>query len=213
MSLVNVITNPDEKVNIQAIKSISSAVHLHFNPDSSYNGFQFRFKRKGENPSRSEYEKDPLKYKYEQIYKRVQTRNDVVLYCMANILAGATFIREYSDAPFERWLGGLQNIGYAFEQDIEAIKKYLEKNKIAFNEFFVIKGSSQVPPIYTEELNINTLATLDTILRFTDDQKKLMQDPLKLLHNYIHKVQAYSPFIRPFVDGAKVAQTVLGTFK
>ena len=203
----------DSIVNAQDVPTIERAVRNHFNPDTSYDGFKYGFSMKTKELTREEFEKLPNYHKIMSIYKQYKTKNDLVLYFMANYLAGKKHITEYDAIHLNHWLGSLQSIEYTFTDEIQKMYEVLEKRDITFTEYLVPFDRKSTPQIYTDSWNINTITQMQIVLHFAEAQRQVMTDPLNVIRNYGHKLIAYAPFIVPYTDVGIVSTSIITTFK
>lgn len=192
--------------------STFTAMSLHFNPESNYNAFKFNFK--GPRCKRETFESHKNRYQFEKLAKAYPKRNDVILYSLANIIAGNTWIGECNDGAYAKWQGKIQALDYNFKSEIAILAE--EAQGLSFDTCIVAVSPTEIPLIYRlyseGKLSLETLAILQNLLNFTPALNKKLVDPLEVSRNVSFRVTRYAPFLTPVLNLSKYTENILSVF-
>lgn len=184
--------------------------NLHFSYEKNYDAFTFNFK--GPRCKRETFMKMNHRFVFEKIAKRYPQRNDIILYSVANIIHGNTWIGQTSEEVYEQWKGKIQALDYKFKSDMSNAREHTD------NFDLLIKGQdpTQIPLIYrlykSNQITLETLATLDILLNFTSGLNKTLSDPLEISKRISHLTSKYSPFLKSKINKKKCKEVIISLF-
>ena len=93
------------------------------------------------------------------------------------------------------WQKGQATLGYAFEQDLDAVAQYMEAKGHTFNDLFETMGGH--PPLLRlyirGEVSLDTIIIMDIVLGYTQRWDKVLRDPL--WEQLSFKIRKYKPFL------------------
>lgn len=183
---------------------------LHFSYERDYDAFRFNFK--GPRCKRETFSKMSHRYLFEKIVKRYPYKNDIILYSVANIIHGNTWIGQTSDEAYEQWKGKIQSIDYAFKSQLTQAREHTDN----FDILIMGEEPTQIPLIYrlykSNIISLETLASLDILLNFTSGLNKTLSDPLEISKRISHLTSKYSPFIKSKINKKKCKEVIISLF-
>lgn len=193
---------------------VYTAMSLHFNPDRTFDAFKFNFK--GPRVRRETFMKNRNRFQFEKLAKTYKTKNDIILYCLANLVAGKEWITEFNDDVFITWQGNLQRIEYIFKEDLNILADYCDDNDMTFDTLIMPPDRKNLPCIYkllhTKSVTIETLAIIESLVGFTPDLDKRLTDPLEVAKGISHKVRGYSTFLSKGLEKERFLKIILNAF-
>lgn len=93
------------------------------------------------------------------------------------------------------WQKGQATLGYAFEQDLDAVAQYMEAKGHTFNDLFETMGGH--PPLLRlyikRRISLETLIIMDMVIKFMSNWDKTLVDPL--WEQLSFKIKNYKPFL------------------
>ena len=194
--------------------STFTAMSLHFNSERDYDAFKFNFK--GPRCKRETFMGHKNRYQFEKLAKTYPKRNDVILYSLANILAGNKWIGECNEGAYNTWTGKIQALDYNFKTDVMWLGEEGEKESLTFDECFIppdLNDPHLIYRLYVEgKMSIETLAIFENMLNFTPRLNKELKDPLDVSKGTSFLVSKYAPFLVHAADLKKYTENVLSVF-
>lgn len=194
--------------------STFTAMSLHFNSERDYDAFKFNFK--GPRCKRETFMGHKNRYQFEKLAKTYPKRNDVILYSLANILAGNKWIGECNEGAYNTWTGKIQALDYNFKTDVMWLGEEAEKESLTFDECFIPPDLNDSPLIYRlyveGKMTIETLAIFENMLNFTPRLNKELKDPLDVSKGTSFLVSKYAPFLVHTTDLKKYTENILSVF-
>jgi len=194
--------------------STFTAMTLHFNPERDYDAFKFNFK--GPRCKRETFMSHKNRWQFEKLARAYPKRNDVILWSLANILAGNRWIGECSEDEYNLWTGRIQALDYNFKGDVTTLAEAAGKRGFTFDQCFVPPELSEQPLVYSlhaeGNLSIETLAVFENLLGFTTRLNKELIDPLEVSRGTSFLVSKYAPFLVHAADLKKYTENVLSVF-
>lgn len=200
----------DIKADAYDIWCIGLAIKLHFEPESGFDAIKYSFK--GPKVSHDKFDTLPMRYAYEKLAKQLVYKNEVILYVLANVIAGNNFIADYSDDVYLKWQSRIQSLEYNFKADMKKLAAFCNEEDVTFDEALLPANRNNPPKIYSAKLWLETLASLDYILHYTEHQDKYLNDPLDVSSDTIKMIQAYTPFIKSLVDVKTLPRIITSAF-
>lgn len=165
----------------------------HFTKDS-YDYFKYCGKSRA---SISSFNSRKDKYFFEKL-SRKKTDTEILQFFVANFVDSDTpdsvYISELmrtGEDIYIQWMKRNQSVFYMFKTEVEV---FLSKNR--FNDFFKCNSSTHPEVIkkYLQNLiSVETLVILDTILNYTKEYDKKLNDPVWDLISM--RIKKYKPFI------------------
>jgi hypothetical protein len=112
---------------------------------------------------------------------------------------------------YDEYVKRMNNFDFNIKQDIEQIKKYMEKYEVNFDDIFKVDGINH-PVIMkmslSKTISIETVAVLDMIIEFIKDIDNSLDDPLWRDHSKL--IKNYKPFLEvDVVKSKKIIMDVL----
>lgn len=113
-----------------------NAMSLHFREGSSYNYFKYRGKT---NCSQATLEKRNDKYTFQSLAKKLRNEEEAKDFLVANFISGKTYIRNFSEDTFLKFMGYKEAYLYKFSEDLsETNVKNAVDLAISGNEKYLI---------------------------------------------------------------------------
>tara|TARA_B100001094_G_scaffold50444_1_gene46043 strand:+ start:11970 stop:12605 length:636 start_codon:yes stop_codon:yes gene_type:complete len=194
--------------------STFTAMSLHFNSERDYDAFKFNFK--GPRCKRETFMSHKNRYQFEKLARAYPKRNEVILYSLANLIAGNKWIGECNEGAYNNWTGKVQALDYNFKTDVATIGEEAERQSLTFDQCFLPDDLSEPPLIYKlyvgGKISIETLAVFENMLSFTSRLNKKLIDPLEVSKGTSFLVSKYAPFLVHAADLKKYTENVLSVF-
>lgn len=191
---------------------IYTAISLHFKPGQKYDAIKYNFKGPKCNPAKFEAHKQ--KYVFEKLVSKYPKKNDFVCYCIANEIAGNSWISDYTHQAYIEWLGRLQRLDYIFSEDIKTLEN--ESDVLGFDECIIPSNHKDVPLIYqlykSGKITFETLAILENLLQYTRDVTAKIDDPLDVCKDMSEKIVKYAPLIISLMRIDKYTEDIMSSF-
>ncbi len=169
-----------------------NALKLHFETDG-YDAFKYNFKTKVK-PQSFFNRRD--KYFFAKIGKNYG--KDALTYYVANFKEGVSYVgdmvNEVGETNFKNHQKVAQSITRVFQDDINKLSEINETN---FNGLFMSEEGQQpliVQLWLQEEIHLETLVILDSILGFMQRESKNISDTL-IWPDIQRKILKYAPFV------------------
>lgn len=189
------------------------AITLHFKKDSNYDAFKFSFK--GPRMKRESLESSKNKWTLEKLARTYPRKNDLILYFLANTLAGNSWIGGMSAETYQEWLGKIQRLDYTFKTEMSNLAEICNERHLTFDQAIMPSDHSDFPLIYTlhqrKELSLESLVILESLISFTKGMYKIT-DPLEIISDISNKIQKYMPFLRSEMKSAVHKKIALDIF-
>lgn len=212
-----IILSTDSKPNPIEVRGIFLGIKLHFDPSKTYDAFKYKFK--GPYCKRETFLSSRDKYHYEKLATKYNKHNDVILYSLANIISGKTWIREADENTYLEWTAKMQRLNYTFDEDIKTLHDEAENENIdCFDNVIIPKDANdgKLPLIYrlyqSDKITLETLVILDTICDYTKNLDSKISDPLKIASEISSLIRAYKPFLNSIMKLEKNTATIIKLF-
>jgi len=212
-----IVLSTDSKPTPIQVRGIFLSIKLHFDVSKSYDAFKYKFK--GPYCKRETFLSSRDKYQYEKLATKYKKSNDIILYSLANIISGKTWVGEADENCYLEWTSKIQRINYTFDQDILTLKDAADDEGIdCFDNTIIPKNTNDgdLPLIYrlyqSDKIALETLVVLDTICDYTKDLENKISDPLKISHEISSLVKAYKPFLTSILKLEKNTATIIKSF-
>lgn len=195
--------------------SIYTALNLHFNPEREYDAIKYNFKGPKCDPIKFTSNKN--KFQFEKLVKKYPNKNDIIRYCLANILEGKKWIADCSEQIYAKWSAHIQALDYKFKEDMTKLSEYAEKNNLTFDQCMINEEDfTQIPIIYKlyqgKSITLETLTCLNFLMNFVDRFDKKLVDPLGVSQQITFKIRKYTPFLQSVYQPKKYTDTIINLF-
>ena len=150
------------------------------------------------------------------ITANLKKKGSVIIWSLANILAGNRWIGECSEDEYNLWTGRIQALDYNFKGDVTTLAEAADSAGLTFDQCFVPPELNDQPLVYSlhaeGNLSIETLAVFENLLGFTTRLNKELIDPLEVSRGTSFLVSKYAPFLVHAADLKKYTENVLSVF-
>ena len=210
-----VITQDSNKINASDVWQIYMAVKLHFQSSSKFDAFKFNFR--GPRLKSGSTNESKSKWTLEKLSKKYPRKNDIILFILANILAGKEWIGDMNEDIYSTWIAKIQRMNYTFKSEIAELYKVCLEKDVLFDDAFISKDNIEVPLIYKmsyhEKLSLESLVILQILIRFIKNIENSMSDPLGIIGDINNKILQYLPFLKEEINLDNSRDIILKTFK
>jgi len=202
----------NSRISAPDVWSLYMGIQLHFKP-GSYDAFKFNFKGPrlkigSPTEARNKWTLDKLSKKY--------TKNDLILYFLANTISGNSWIGGMSDEVYQEWVAKIQRMDYTFKSEMSNMLSECEKFNLSFDETILPKDRSNFPLIYTlhqrNKLSLESLVILNNLISFTKDVINNFKDPLDIISDINHRILKYSKFLNSEMNLDKHRDIIINLF-
>ena len=204
----------DIRVSSMDIWSIYMSINLHFKQGSKYDAFKFNFK--GPQLKKGGSSEAKNKWALEKLSRNYNKKNDVILYFLANILEGTTWLGDMNDGVYQDWIARIQRLDYAFKSEMRILSDYCNKHNITFDESIIPEDRTSVPPIYSlysrKEICLESLVCLENLVGFTKGITRSIKDPLGFIEDISNRIIKYKPFLQSEMNIEKHRDIVINLF-
>jgi len=211
---VIILTNDVTRMHPEDVWQIYMSIKLHFETSSKLDAFKYDFR----GPRLKIGSSNELKNKWtlEKLSKKYSKKNELILYFLANILDGKDWIGDTCDESYQVFLAKIQRLDYTFKSDMNKLLDMCSEKGFSFDDAFTSKDRSDFPLIYSlykrEDISLETLVILDTLIGFTKDINKNIADPLGIINDISYKIMQYKPFLKSEMLLEKYRELIIKLF-
>jgi len=209
-----IVLSKDIGIAPSDVWQVYMSISLHFKSGSKYDAFKFNFK--GPKLKRGSVTEARNKWSLEKLSKTYPKKNDLILYFLANILEGNTWIGGMNDNTYHQWCAKIQRLDYTFKSEMSNMLNECEKFHLHFDEAILPKDRSNFPLIYTlyqkKTLSLESLVILENLVSFSKDINNTLNDPLDIMSDINRRILKYSPFLCSEMNLDKSRDIIISLF-
>jgi hypothetical protein len=196
------------------------ALNAHFTRTRNYD--YFKYNGKGTWSNIDSMEKSFIKYEqngnfslqrkmFRNIGKSFNSKEALIFFYLSQFTNGIEYPSNFDSDLYDEYVERMNNFDFTINQDIQQIKKYMDKFDADFNDIFKVEGINH-PVILkmglSKTISLETTAVLDMILEFVVNIDNVLDDPLWNDHSRL--IKKYKPFLEvDIVKQKKIIMDVL----
>ena len=197
--------------------SIYRALYLHFTGDYDYHRYGGKSARLISVPAMekhfSKYEANgnysSQRLVFQNLSKNFENKEDLTFFFLSQFTNGYNYPTVFDSDIYDEYKERMNNFDFHFKQDIQQIKKYLDKYEAEFDDIFKVIGINHptiLKMVLSKTISMETFTVLDIILGFVNNIDKALDDPLWSDQSKL--VKNYKPFLS--VDINKQKKIIMG---
>tara|TARA_B110000881_G_scaffold166531_1_gene149661 strand:- start:391 stop:1044 length:654 start_codon:yes stop_codon:yes gene_type:complete len=148
---------------------------------------------------------------FTNIGKMFTNKEALIFFYLSQFSNGIMYPTHFDSDLYDEYVERMNNFDFTIKQDIQQIKKYMDKFDADFNDIFKVEGINH-PVILkmglSKTISLETTAVLDMILGFVANIDNALDDPLWNDHSIL--IKNYKPFLEvDIVKQKKIIMDVL----
>jgi|TARA_B110000495_G_C22728237_1_gene427520 hypothetical protein len=196
--------------------SVYRALYLHFTGSYDYHTYGGKSAKLISVPA---MEKHLAKYEahgnfssqrmvFQKLGEQFDDKEDLTFFYLSQFTNGFRYPSVFDSDIYDAYKDRMNNFDFYFKEDIQQIKKYLDKFEADFDDIFKIVGINHpviLKMVLSKTISMETFTVLDIILGFVNDIDKILDDPLWSDQSML--VKNYKPFLS--IDVSKQKKIIM----
>jgi hypothetical protein len=148
---------------------------------------------------------------FKDLGKRFDDKDALIFFYLSQFTNNIMYASHFDTDIYDEYVERMNNFDFTIKQDVQQIKKYMDKFDADFNDIFKVEGINH-PVILkmglSKTISLETTAVLDMILGFVANIDNALDDPLWNDHSIL--IKNYKPFLEvDIVKQKKIIMDVL----